>query len=132
VDAPPDTVALLTVSGRTSYARVAVSQVEVSQGSESRAMVGAAAGFLLGSGITYFVLNQGGSTSKCDRSANQDALNRGECAGAVLLGGVAGAGTGAVVGAFIRTERWKTLPLGGLGVAVLPGRGVGVGVVLKW
>lgn len=44
-------------------------------------------------------ISSGGSTSRCDRSANQDAMSPSECHGLTLLGGIVGAGLGAAVGA---------------------------------
>jgi hypothetical protein len=71
----------------------------------SHVLAGAAVGLLVGAGVTYAVLHSGGSTSLCDQSANQDAMAPRECAGLTALGGLAGAGVGAVIGARIRTGR---------------------------
>lgn len=64
-------------------------------------LLGAAVGLVAGAVATYVVLHGGGSNSLCDRSANQDAMNRGECAGLVALGGAVGAGLGALIGSRI-------------------------------
>src|SRR6266566_3201957 len=47
--------------------------------------VGAGAGFLVGAGITFVLLNGGGSTSPCDQSANQDAIGSDPCLGLAAL-----------------------------------------------
>ena len=132
LEAQLNTAAPLAVAGRTSHGLMWAKKIEGREGSRSHAILGAAVGFVLGAGTTYFVLNGGGSTSKCDRSANQDAMSSGECLGAYVLGGVVGAGVGAGLGALIRTERWESLPLERLDVAVLPQRRVGVEATLKW
>jgi hypothetical protein len=69
----------------------------------SRTLIGAAAGFIIGAGATYLILQQGGSTSLCDRERNQDAIDASYCAGLYALGGVVGAGAGALIGS--RTGR---------------------------
>jgi hypothetical protein len=112
----------------------AVSRVEVSRGRRSYWLAGAAAGFVTGAGVTYAVLNSGGSTSLCNQSANQDAIASGECIGLTALGGLAGAGLGALVGALIRTERWQDVPLEQLrvGLWTQPGHGAGLAVLLTF
>lgn len=89
----------------------------------SSRLVGAGIGFVAGAGITWVVINSGGSTSLCDRSANQDALNRRECVGLTLLGGLAGAGIGAIVGGVVRPSRMRHVPLDRLRVGWIPGEG---------
>jgi hypothetical protein len=73
---------------------------EVARG-RSRAREGAILGFVVGAVATYVVTHSGGSTAPCDRSANQDAMSSAECAGLVVLGGLAGAGVGALIGSQI-------------------------------
>jgi hypothetical protein len=129
---PPNTVVPLAAAGRMSHGLDRASRIAGEEGSRSHPILGAAVGFVLGAGTTYLVLNSGGSTSKCDRSANQDAMGSGACFGAYVLGGVIGAGLGAGVGALIRTNRWGSLPLDRVGVTVLPERRVGIDATLKW
>jgi hypothetical protein len=62
------------------------------------ALVGAGIGLVVGAVVTHAFLYSGDSTSLCDRSANQDAINRRECNALVGAGGVLGAGVGATVG----------------------------------
>ncbi len=97
-----------------------VRRLEVSAGDRSYGRVGAAAGFLAGAIGTWVIVHRGGSTSLCDRSANQDAINTRECLGVAALGGLAGAGVGALIGGFIRTERWEAVPLERLRVSLRP------------
>jgi len=75
-------------------------QVRGEQGSWGRrgALVGALAGGL----VAYLVIHQGGSTSLCDRSANQDAIGKRECVAITVAGGAAGAGVGAWSGGRFR------------------------------
>ena len=88
-----------------------VERLELSRGTRSHWQTGAAIGFVAGAGITFLVLRAGGSTALCNRSANQDALRAEECLGLVALGGVVGAGLGAIVGGLIRTDRRETVSL---------------------
>jgi hypothetical protein len=100
-----DTIALAAAGSTTSYSLDSLRRLEVSQGHRSHALAGAGVGFLAGAGAALAVLYSGGSTSLCDRSANQDAIGSGECLGLTALGGLAGAGLGAVIGGRLRTER---------------------------
>ena len=119
-----DAITLETAESTTSYALGTVSQLQVSRGYRSHALVGAGAGFLIGAGVTYLVLNAGGSTSPCDQSANQDAMSSGECLGLAALGGLGGAGLGALIGALVRTERWQDVPIERLRINVAPQGGI--------
>src|SRR6266545_4689995 len=74
-------------------------------------------------GVSFALLNTGGSNSLCDRSANQDAISSSECIGLAALGGIAGAGLGAVIGGLVRTERWQNVPLEHLRVNLTPHAG---------
>jgi hypothetical protein len=97
-------------------------------------LAGAGVGFLVAAGATFALLYSGGSTSLCDRSANQDALRSGECVGLTALGGLAGAGVGAAVGALIRAERWQDIPVERLrvGVARQPGSKFGLALAVSF
>jgi hypothetical protein len=107
-----------------------VEQVDLSRGRQSHTLLGAGIGFLVGGGVAVALLYTGGSTSLCDQSANQDAMNSGECIGLSALGGVAGAGLGAIIGGFIRTERWQGIPLKRLRVSLRPQAGSRLGLAL--
>lgn len=67
-------------------------------GEGSRARLGAVVGAVAGGVATYVLLHSGGSTSLCDRSANQDAMGKRECVGLTVAGAAAGAGLGAWLG----------------------------------
>ena len=76
----------------------------------SYAWTGAAVGALVGAGATWVVLHQGGSTSLCDRDANQDAMNAGECAALTAGGALLGAGLGWLLGSRLRREGGDASP----------------------
>jgi hypothetical protein len=65
---------------------------------------GAIAGALVGAGVTAIVVHSGGSTSLCDRSANQDAINSTECAGLIAAGGLVGGLAGYFIGGRIHRD----------------------------
>ena len=125
-----DTLTLASGQSSTRYGVNAISRVEVSRGTRSHRLLGAGIGFLAGGGVAAAVLYTGGSTSSCDQSANQDAMSTGECIGLTALGGLAGAGLGAIVGGFFRSERWDDVPLQQLRVSLGPraGRRLGLGL----
>lgn len=126
------TITLTAHDSVTHHDLSAVQRLEISRGRRSYWLVGAGTGFLVGAGATYVVLHTGGSTALCDRSANQDALASGECLGLTALGGLVGAGLGALVGGLIRTERWEDSPLERLRLTVRPrpGHGAALAVTL--
>jgi len=119
-----DTITLASGESTSRHSLGSARRIEVSRGRRSHWLVGAGAGFVLGAGSTFLLLNQGGSTNPCDRSANQDAIGPGACAGLATLGGVAGAGVGAVIGGLFRTERWQDVPVQTLRVSLGPRPGV--------
>lgn len=106
-----DTIALAVAGSTTSYSLNALRRLEVSGGRRSHWLAGAGVGFLVGAGAAFAVLYSGGSTSLCNQSANQDAMSSGECIGLTALGGLAGAGLGAVIGSRLRSERWQDVPI---------------------
>jgi len=109
--APPDTLAISEADHISSFALADVKQFEVSDGSRSYRFLGAGVGLVVGTTATILIANSGGSTSLCDRSANQDALSSKECLGIYALGGVVGAGLGYLVGSLIHSESWRPVPL---------------------
>ena len=78
--------------------------LQVKREEHSWARRGAVLGAVAGGIATYLVIHQGGSTSLCDRSANQDAIGKRECVAITVAGGAAGAGLGAWIGARFRRE----------------------------
>ena len=78
--------------------------LQVKREERSWARRGAVLGAVAGGIATYLVIHQGGSTSLCDRSANQDAMGKRECLAVTVAGGAAGAGLGAWIGARFRRE----------------------------
>lgn len=131
VRSPRDSITIAAADSTLSYGLDAVTRLEVSEGYRSHWLVGAGVGFVAGAGITFLVVN-GGSTSICDRSDNQDAASSGECIGLVALGGVAGAGVGAIIGSLIRTERWQDVPVERVRVGLAPRGGVDLGLVVAF
>jgi hypothetical protein len=99
-----------------------VARLEMYAGRRSHWLLGAGIGFVAGAGATYLVLNPPGSSSTalCDQSANQDAIGTGECLGLTALGGVAGAGLGALVGLFLKSDKWTDVPREGWRLSVVP------------
>jgi hypothetical protein len=125
-----DTVTLDVAGSTTRYGLGAVSRVDVSRGHRSYWLVGAGAGLVVGTGVTFAVLNSGGSTSLCNQSENQDAMSSGACLGLTALGGLAGVGLGALIGGLVRSERWEELPLERLRVSLRPPSGGSLGLTL--
>ena len=114
----PDALELTADGIRTRHPLDSIAGVEVRRVVGPGWKVPTAAGFLLGGAGTYALLHAGGSTSLCDRSRNQDAMGRRECAGLTVLGGAVGAGIGALTAALLRTERWIVVPPGRLGLSI--------------
>lgn len=118
-----DAIDLEAEGRRSSYSLNTVSQVEVSRGSRSRKLLGAGIGFVVGIGSTYRIFNSGasssGSTSRCNQARNQDAIDPGDCVLIYGLGGLAGAGLGALIGSVIRTERWQRVVPGRVRISLL-------------
>jgi len=115
-----DTIALAVAESTMHRGLNAINRIEVSRGHRAHRLAGAGVGFLVGAGVTFALLNTGGSTSLCNQSANQDAIGSGECLGLAALGGLAGAGLGVIIGGFVRTERWQDVPLDRLRVSLTP------------
>lgn len=113
-----DAIDLEADGRRSSFNLNTVSQLAVSRGSRSHKLLSAGIGFVVGVSSTYHLFHSGGSTGKCNQSANQDAIESRYCLGIYGLGGLAGAGLGAFIGSRIRTERWQGVPHGRVGVSL--------------
>jgi len=111
-------VELLVDGGAEAYELAALSGLAVRRVQAPGWKVPAASGVILGGVGTYALLHSGGSTSRCDRSSNQDAMSSRECAGLTVLGGLGGAGLGFLVSRLLRTERWISVPVGRIDVTV--------------
>ncbi|MEQ9289999.1 MAG: hypothetical protein RIG77_23925 [Cyclobacteriaceae bacterium] len=72
------------------------------EGQTSQWKKGALIGAAVGTPLTFLVLHSGGSSSICNRSANQDAVQFHECLAMSLGGGVVFAGMGALIGSFVK------------------------------
>lgn len=119
---------LFPVSGSPSRVLLEAPALAEAGRGGSRTLLGAGIGLAAGAGATYLVLHRGGSTSPCDRDANQDAMSEGECLGLVALGGVVGAGVGALIGSRFRSggEDASSAERAQVAVAPLPSRRVAV------
>ena len=113
-----DSITLEASDTTYTYAISDLVHTEVSDGFRSHGWVGAGVGGGVGAVVTYLLLNTGGSTSLCDSSANQDATSLGLCLGLAAVGGLAGAGLGALVGRRITVEQWREVSLGSVRVGV--------------
>ena len=107
-----DSLTVAAPDRTTPFALRDLNRLEVSQGQKSYRFLGAGVGAVLGAGVTYLILNSGGSTAPCNQSTNQDAMNSEECLGLYALGGLAGAGLGFSIGGMIHSERWQDVPVG--------------------
>lgn len=99
--------------------------------SGSYAWAGAAAGAVVGGGLTWVGLHTGGSTSLCDRDANQDAMSAGECAALTAAGALVGAAVGFLVGSRIGRDGGGAASLGRLHVGRASGGGLLLGTRLR-
>lgn len=114
----PDTLEMLTEGSRDALPVAFLTGLEVRRVEGPDWWLPTGAGLLLGGVGAYVWLHGGGSTSLCDRTRNQDAMSGSECVGMTLLGGVAGAGLGALIARLLRTERWMPVPLRPVGLSV--------------
>ncbi len=110
----------------TAVPLATVDRLQVSRGRHSHWMTGAAIGFAVGA-VTGVIVGVAGHND------TDWLIGSGASAflGAVLLAPI-GAGTGPVVGLLVRTERWQTVPLDGIGPGspAGPDGRLGVGVRL--
>jgi len=100
-----DSVTLDEADARRTHDLSTLTALQLSPEEGSWARRGAVIGAVVGGIATYVLLHRGGSTSLCDRSANQDAIDKRECLGLTVVGGAAGAGLGALLGARFPRER---------------------------
>ena len=107
----PDSLSVAWADSTETLRLADLIRLEASEGKKTYRWLGTGLGFVLGAGLTYLILEGGGSTSPCDQNSNQDAMSDEECWGITALGGVAGAGLGFVVGGLFQSDRWKEVPL---------------------
>ena len=121
----------LTATDRAGAASPSASRlIPATSGTRSYRRVGAGIGFVTGAGGTYLVLRSGGSTGMCNHSANQDAIGKPECVGLAALGGLAGAGLGALVGGRFHNEHREGLTLEHLRLGPTPEGGLSLGAAV--
>lgn len=114
----PDSLTVRGLDSTYGYAVADIDRAEVSQERRSHRRTGAIIGGVVGAGATFLALNAGGSTSLCDQSANQDAASAGLCISLYVLGGLAGAGLGALAGGLITVESAHDVPVESLRVGI--------------
>jgi hypothetical protein len=105
------------IEGGTSTWRLSLASIahlDLSSGRRANTLKGAGIGFLAGAGVgTIWILSVAQGGGDCDPVGPCILL---ACA---FLGG-GGAAVGAVIGAFIRTERWEEVPLGHFRLSLTP------------
>lgn len=107
----PDTIFLIDDETRSMAATPlsSVGRFEISRGRHGRAGRGALIGFIAGTTLGAGLTLLGCGADKCESSggdwAGFFALTMG------VAGGLAGTGVGAIIGSFIKTERWEEIPL---------------------
>lgn len=108
VRSTPDSV----VVDATVIARGSVRRLEVSAGRKSHWLTGAGIGLLVGAGVGAI------AASGSDGCGNIGPLDA-SCTLAIAgVGGAIGTPLGALVGAMVRTDRWRVVPLGHVGFRV--------------
>lgn len=106
--------------GLDTQALESVAQVEARRVEGPGWKVPTFTGLVVGGVGTYALLHSGGSTSKCDRSRNQDAISERECVALTVAGAAVGAGLGRLVASLLQTERWVPVPLGRVMLTIVP------------
>lgn len=112
---------VLDASGRrVAYGVEVVRRIEIGRGLRTYTLPGAGIGFAAGSVGAFYALYSGGSTGRCNQRANQDAIDKEYCVGIYALGGLVGAGLGAIIGHNIRRESWTAVKSLNVGFAPTP------------
>ena len=118
-----DTLVVL-VEGAGRVIRIPLSSVkrlEVVTGRKSKAGAGALVGLVTGAITGALLGNYWGSVSCSGTYGFTICLEKGEAAALSALGfGLAGAGLGALVGSFIKVDRWETIPVDELRIEASP------------
>lgn len=81
-----------------------LSKIEVSEGEKRKTLLGLGVGFGVGLGAGFVICNADKDANTCGSEAD---LLGDMTAAVVLLMAATGAGIGAIVGSFIKTERWQ-------------------------
>lgn len=121
----------LEVEGRASPLTLPLAQVyklEVSRGRKSKAGTGSIVGFI-GGAVTGAAIAAASIDEKEESFFSPDYGDLSDELGSIALGaalgGVAGAGVGALIGLTIKVDRWERVPLTRMRVSIVPCRGGG-------
>ncbi len=109
----------LTV-GRTRVALASVARLDVRWGRKDHVVMGGLIGFVAGAAVGGVIGYAGGDDPPASCFMFCTAGDKARVSG-VLLGG-AGAVVGLIAGAFIKSDRWKEVPLERLSVSIVPQR----------
>ena len=127
VPSPIDTLMVRPAARMTAVAipLASVTRLEVRFGQKSHLLLGAAIGFVAGAASLGI-----GSAVVCKREDSDCAKY--QTVSLTALGGLSGGAVGALLGSFIRTDRWDRVPLERLSVGLVPLRGGGfrIGMVV--
>lgn len=121
---------MLADGGSLSVPRAALRSLDVSTGTRSHWVRGAGIGALVGLAFGGTMVLIGSA----DDDSGLDALDRAMYGAVIVTTTAGGALLGAITGALIRTEQWKTVPPSDMdwGMGPVAGGGVGVSVSLRF
>ncbi len=121
----PDTLVVSVESRRLAIPFASVTSLEVSRGQKSKSGKGALIGLGAGAAAGVVTALVGCADNSCDDVTGLVVLifGAGGALGGVLIG--------AVIGSFIQTDRWETVPLDRIRVSLTP-RGGGLEVSAKF
>jgi hypothetical protein len=126
----PDSLTMTTSAADTvMVARAAITRLDLSTGTKSKAGKGAVNGLIFGAlgGALIGVLASG--------SDDGDFIDFGPgewAASGALMFGAVGAGVGALIGAGQRADRWERVALPTVAIVPVPGKGSGVAVGMRF
>lgn len=125
-----DTVVLKTVAGSQEIPRDRITGVEISVGRKGNAL----SGMLIGTGVgvvTGLMVDAGGDDSSTSSIGDRVADEMFGTAGILLLG-VIGAGVGALIGHFVKTDQWAESSLAMPSIGLVPGDSGRIQLVAGW
>ena len=111
-----------------------VKRLEVVTGRKSKAGTGALLGLVVGAVTGAYLGNYWGSVDCSGTVGFTICVEKGEAAALAALGfGLGGAGLGAIIGSFVKVDRWDEIPIENLraGPSLIAPDGVGVSASLR-